>query len=61
MKKKVIGLILQSHSIDNVSIEITCRKLNLLAFLRQKNQNYSKSRLEEQRDIRRLSLNDLIQ
>ena len=61
MKKKVIGLILQSHSIDNVSIEITCRKHNLLAFLRQKNQNYSKSRLEEQRDIRRLSLNDLIQ
>ena len=61
MKKNVIGLILQSHSIDNVSIEITCRKLNLLAFLRQKNQNYSKSRLEEQRDIRRLSLNDLIQ
>ena len=61
MKKKVIGLILRSHSIDNVSVEITCRKLNLLAFLLQKNQNYSKSRLEEQRDIRRLSLNDLIQ
>ena len=60
MKKKVIGLILRSHAIDNISVEITCRKLNLLAFLRRKNQNYSKSMLEEQRDIKRLSLNNLI-